>query len=77
MILLYVITSFIVGFGLGLIFFYKPSLKPMGVIRVDRSDPDDPPYLFLELANKKIVDKLGHGDIVCFQVSTENYISQE
>lgn len=48
--------------------------KPVGVLRVDTSDPDGP-YLFLELHT-------GVGDVmeqkqVTLEVSTQNYISHE
>lgn len=47
----------------------------VGTLRIDRSDPSEPPYMFLEL------DK-GVGDIsrkknVILKVKNENYISQK
>lgn len=80
MTLFYIISSFAIGFGLGLLFFYKKPvepIEPIGTIRVDRSIADDPPHLFLELENHGVIDRLKHGDTVCCKISTENYISQE
>jgi hypothetical protein len=47
----------------------------VGTLRIDRSDPSEPPYIFLELAK-------GVGDIstkknVILRVRNENYISQK
>lgn len=48
------VIFFVVGTIVGIIvtsmFFRK---EPIGTIRVDNSDPDSPPYLFLELDNGK------------------------
>lgn len=53
-----------------------PKEKPVGTLRVDRSDPDSGPYLFLELTQQ------GAGSIqkkkyVLFKVDLKSYISQE
>lgn len=47
----------------------------IGTLKVDRSDPNEPPYLFLELSESvnRIVDK----KIVVLKVDTKNYISQK
>lgn len=48
--------------------------RNVGTLRIDRSDPDEPPYFFLEVTNiKRITD----GKTVCMRVKEENYISQE
>lgn len=49
--------------------------KPVGTLRIDRSDPDDSPYLFLELSTdpRELMKK----DVVTLKVSTENYITQK
>lgn len=65
-----VYSSYLIG-----VYYTHKGLKPRGVMRIDRSDPDEPPYLFLELDSK--IDDLKHGDSVCFTVSTENYLSPE
>lgn len=75
MVLLYIILSFLSGFSLGLLFFYRKPIEPRGVMRIDRSDPDDSPYLFLELKSK--INDLKNGDIVSFEVNTESYISHD
>lgn len=49
--------------------------KPVGTLRIDTSDPDEAPYLFLELSESvvKIYDKKQ----VTFDVNTQNYISRK
>lgn len=49
--------------------------KTIGTLRVDRSDPDDLPYLFVELSTDPRC--LTHDRYVTMKVSTENYISQQ
>lgn len=66
------IAGFFVGMGVVLIVYRTYSV---GTLRIDRSDPSEPPYMFLEL------DK-GVGDIsrkknVVLKVKNENYISQK
>ena len=65
----------LLGFAIGFIFacIGVLSLK-VGTLRVDRSDPNEAPYLFLE------IDK-GAGDIssrkmVLLDVRNQNYVSQ-
>lgn len=47
----------------------------VGTIRIDTSDPDSPPYMFLELAVPFSV--LYSKRMVICDVSTKNYISQK
>lgn len=47
----------------------------VGTLRVDRSDPDDVPYLFLELS--KDARTASRKKYVIFKVRNENYISHE
>lgn len=66
------IAGFLVGTGAVLIAY---RIYSVGTLRIDRSDPSEPPYIFLEL------DK-GVGDIsrkknVVLKVKNENYISQK
>lgn len=68
----YVIVAVLLGFALG---YISNAKRVMGVMRIDNSDPEDEPYLFLEL--KTGIGKLEHGDIVSFKVNTESYISHE
>lgn len=65
----------LVGSIVSLIFRYlndKP--KDVGMIRLDRSDPDNP-YLFLELEPDGM-QKLKNSNRVTMGVNLENYISQ-
>lgn len=67
----------LVGILIGLLasrFIFKD--KSIGSLRVDQSDPDSEPYLFLEL------DPGGMNDIykkqsVCLRVKIKNYISHK
>lgn len=67
----------LVGILIGLLvsrFIFKD--KPIGSLRVDQSDPDSEPYLFLEL------DQGGMNDIykkqsVRLRVKIKNYISRK
>ena len=47
----------------------------VGILRVDRSDPDDGPYLFLEL--KKPVETVSSKKYVIFKVMNKDFISHE
>ncbi len=49
--------------------------KPVGSLRIDRSDPDDGPYLFLELS--KDVEEIYRKKYVTFKVSLKNFIPHE
>ena len=55
----------------------KFNKTPIGTLRVDRSDPSDCPYLFLELYQGSDPSIFKDGDIITFQVSTKNYLSQD
>lgn len=52
---------------------FKPRM--VGTLRIDHSDPSEPPYMFLELA--KGVGDISNDKYVMLEVSTEPYISQE
>lgn len=49
--------------------------KSIGTLRVDRSDPDDDPYLFLEI-NPGGTKSLLRDDYIMLKVKRENYISR-
>lgn len=51
------------------------SRRASGDLRVDTSDPDDGPYLFLEL--KEDVRNIMRKEYVILGVKVENYISQK
>ena len=72
-----VIIGIVIGVVIGFIFktiFSRP--KTIGILRVDRSDPEDGPYLFLELSSEEAAKSIKHNDYVTFKVDTTNYISQ-
>lgn len=49
--------------------------KPIGTLRIDQSDPDEPPYLFLELSEDP--RKLMNSAYVTLKVNHENYVSHK
>lgn len=63
-----VLGTFIGGLCIGL--FVKK--KPCGYLRVDHSDPSDPPLLFLELETS--VEHVTKQKEVTFKVKVENYL---
>lgn len=67
------IAGFLIGylFALGLSIVFKP--KPIGILRVDQSDPDGP-YLFLELDHGLDFSRKKE---VLFEVKIQDYISQK
>ena len=68
---------FALGLMLGLILsfvFVRRANRPLGTLRVDRSDPDGP-YLFLELHTD--VATIMDEKKVVFDVDVKNYISRE
>jgi hypothetical protein len=71
-ILLALIGGILAGIVATIAFFYAAAI---GSLRVDRSDPSDPPYLFLEV--EKNPDALEHGKLVVLRVKRENLISHE
>lgn len=68
--ILIAILFFIIGFFARWIFFKN---KPIGVVRVDQSDPNEKPYLFLELPPGSM-DEIMTKDVVTFNVVRENYL---
>lgn len=67
--------SFLFGVAIGVI-VTSLLIRSVGVIRIDQSDPDDHPYLFLEI-NRGCYEKLLRSKRVIFEVRKENYISQK
>lgn len=67
--------SFLFGVAIGVI-TTSLLIRSVGVIRIDQSDPDDRPYLFLEI-NRGCYEKLLRSKKVIFEVRKENYISQK
>lgn len=71
-ILLTLVGGILVGVAAATVFIYA---KAIGSLRIDHSDPSEPPYLFLEV--EKNPDTLEHGKIVVLRVKRENLISHE
>lgn len=72
-----IVISFIFGIVIGLLvahYVFRP--KQIGSLRIDRSDPDDGPYLFLELEPGGIY-KLQHSKYVLLKVEERDYISRD
>lgn len=72
----FVVTlGLLIGFVLGYI-LAKASMKEecLGNFRIDRSDPEEGPYIFLELESKNGIDHISNLDSVRFKVVNENYI---
>lgn len=65
------IMSALIGFVIGVKYHHKP----VGTLRVDHSDPDDNPYLFLELSGDP--KKLPNQKYITLKVNIENYISRK
>lgn len=65
-----VFLSVIAGYLLAVIRYDK---DVTGVLRIDHSDSDEPPYLFVEL--KGDPSNLEHGRYVRFWVNKSNYVS--
>lgn len=65
------IISAVIGFVIGIKYHHKP----VGTLRVDQSDPDDNPYLFLELSEDP--KKLPNQKYITLKVNIENYISHK
>lgn len=66
------IITLIVGFLLGAAVFHR---RPVGNLRIDRSDPADPPYLFLELSSD--VGRFLHKKYVVLRIRAENFLPHE
>ena len=67
----------LLGFIAGLITAYIHIVKSrkVGTLRVDRSDPDDEPYMFLELKSGPY--EIAYKRFVILDVKSEDYISHE
>lgn len=63
-----ILGAFLLGMIIGaVIYAWRIKSKTLGSIKMIRSDPDDPPYLFLE--SKVSPDDIMSHDIVMFEVS--------
>ena len=73
-----VIAAGIVGIVVGtFISKWVLSRKSSGALRVDTSDPDDGPYMFLEIKDQVEVYKIMRKEYVTLRVKFENFISQK
>ncbi len=75
-----VIVGFIIGFVSWIIIDtvfrkYVFREKPMGVLQIDYSDPEDGPYLFV--TNMEDPDVIAKQKTVTFTVNITNYLSQK
>lgn len=72
-------TAFIFGLMIGIVLGMSVSLlfksKPCGFLRVDQSDPNEPPYLFLELTEN--ISSVLSKEMVVFRVKVKDYIPHE
>ena len=70
------VLLFLLGFMVGIVsFLVYLIVRSVGTLRVDQSDPTEPPYLFLEL--DKPVETVINKKYVLFKVIKKNFISQE
>lgn len=70
--------SFILGTIVGFVTFAVVCVRRrVGVLRIDTSDPDDEPYLFLELNNNINPHILRRYKFVVLDINPESYISQK
>ena len=69
------IILFLIGVSFGCVISNATNRKkPVGNLRIDKSDPDDGPYLFLELeTDPQILEK---EEYVTLKIVAKNYISQ-
>lgn len=71
-----IVISFFAGIVIGcIIAIIFSHLHAVGSLRIDRSDPDDSPHLFLELS--KGVNCFYRKKYIILKVRNENYISQK
>ena len=71
------ILGILIGVAVGLVlarFIFRE--KTIGSLRIDESDPDSGPYLFLELDDPPS-DAFYEKDYVRLRVDLKNYISQK
>lgn len=66
------LAGLMLGYHLGLL---AASDKPVGTLRVDQSDPDDGPYMFLELETPP--ENILRRKKVTMNVLVKDYVSHE
>lgn len=73
----YVCTALLVGVVFGCqIMKHLYQTKAIGSLRVDRSIPDEKPYLFLEIRRGNI-EQLAKEEFVVLKVKNESYLTQK
>lgn len=66
----------IIGLAIGVsVSFIFMKVKHVGYLRIDKSDPMDNPYLFLEL--RKDIGAIEQKKYVILKVNKQNYISHK
>lgn len=77
-LILIVLSAGCIGFAIGKIAFQRRwiSKNCIGVLREDHSDPDEAPYLFLELKQEGF-QKIQSQKHVVLEVLREDYIQRE
>ena len=71
-----VTIMFVIGLLIGIIattLFIR--LRSVGTLRIDRSDPEDGPYLFLELTSRP--EEVAKKAYITLRVDLESYISHK
>lgn len=77
------IIGLLIGILVGAIALYFPLRsvinrhRPIGNLRVDRSDPTDAPYLFLELDAGTDVNTIIRSKYATFRVKVKNFLPHE
>lgn len=70
------VIGFLIGTFIGWYCTRKQKEKTIGTIRVDSSDPDSTPYLFLEIYAGK-ANELYANKVISLDVDLTDYISQK
>ena len=75
-VLMDLIIIFVIGIFVGCVIALPIfRMRSVGSLRIDTSDPDDGPYLFLELS--KDIGEIYRKKYVIFKVSLKNFIPHE
>lgn len=68
----WIIVGFVIGFTISIAGFFFLSI---GALRIDKSDPTDKPYMFLEI--KRSVGDISKRKFVVLRVKREDFIPHE
>lgn len=73
MFVIYFFVGLLIGLSAG-IWFADLNYKEVGTLKIDESDPDDGPYLFLEIpSNPNVLKKYKY---ITLKVDVDNYVSR-